>query len=134
MPSPGALDQNTDPGERLRNAPVLVKQSHQIRKNLTRPEFLNYRIQSYWLPNTAISFYLGKKVVYIYRAQKEVRGSKIRCIWGKVRSLHGKPINNQRTPHTQKHFHSHLLQVTAVPSRPPSVPTSLRRPSAPHSA
>ena len=38
---------------------------------------------------THCSFYLGKKVVYIYRAKTEKLGSKIRCIWGKVRGLHG---------------------------------------------
>jgi large subunit ribosomal protein L35Ae len=35
------------------------------------------------------SFYLGKKVAFVYRAQREVRGSKIRVIWGKVTRPHG---------------------------------------------
>lgn len=35
------------------------------------------------------SFYLGKKVAFVYRAQKEVRGTKIRVIWGKVTRPHG---------------------------------------------
>jgi large subunit ribosomal protein L35Ae len=35
------------------------------------------------------SFYLGKKVAFVYRAQREVRGSKIRVIWGKITRPHG---------------------------------------------
>lgn len=35
------------------------------------------------------SFYLGKKIAYVYRAQREIRGSKIRVIWGKVTRPHG---------------------------------------------
>ena len=35
-------------------------------------------------------FYLGKKVAYVYRGQKEIRGTKIRVIWGKVTRPHGK--------------------------------------------
>ena len=35
------------------------------------------------------SFYLGKKVAFVYRAQREVRGSKVRIIWGKVTRPHG---------------------------------------------
>jgi len=34
-------------------------------------------------------FYLGKKVVYIYKAKKEIKGSKFRSIWGKVCRPHG---------------------------------------------
>ena len=35
------------------------------------------------------SFYLGKKVAFVYRAKREVRGSNIRVIWGKVTRAHG---------------------------------------------
>lgn len=40
--------------------------------------------------NAGCSFYLGKKVAYVYRGQKEVRGTKIRVIWGKVTRPHGR--------------------------------------------
>ena len=45
------------------------------------------------------SFYLGKKVAFVYRAQREVRGSKIRVIWGKITHPHGmspKPPASER--------------------------------------
>ncbi|EPQ31252.1 uncharacterized protein PFL1_01437 [Pseudozyma flocculosa PF-1] len=34
-------------------------------------------------------FYLGKRVAYIYKAQKSVQGSKLRVIWGRVTRPHG---------------------------------------------
>ena len=34
-------------------------------------------------------FYYGKRVAYIYKAKKEVKDSKYRCIWGKVVRAHG---------------------------------------------
>lgn len=42
------------------------------------------------IANRRFSFYLGKKVAYVYRGQKEIRGTKIRVIWGKVTRPHGK--------------------------------------------
>ena len=37
-------------------------------------------------------FYLGKKIAFVYRAHKEVRGTKIRVIWGKVTRPHGRML------------------------------------------
>ncbi|KAI8065182.1 ribosomal protein L35A [Gongronella butleri] len=34
-------------------------------------------------------FYLGKRVAYVYRANKEKNGSKIRVIWGRIARTHG---------------------------------------------
>ncbi|KAF2446153.1 60S ribosomal protein L33 [Karstenula rhodostoma CBS 690.94] len=34
-------------------------------------------------------WYAGKRVAYVYRAQRTVRGSKIRVIWGKITRPHG---------------------------------------------
>jgi large subunit ribosomal protein L35Ae len=34
-------------------------------------------------------FYLGKRIAYVYRAQRAIRGSKVRVIWGKVTRSHG---------------------------------------------
>ncbi|PWN50726.1 ribosomal protein L35Ae [Violaceomyces palustris] len=34
-------------------------------------------------------FYLGKRIAYVYRAATEVRGSKVRVIWGRVTRPHG---------------------------------------------
>jgi hypothetical protein len=39
------------------------------------------------------SFYEGKKIAYVYRGQKEIRGTKIRVIWGKVTRPHGMLAN-----------------------------------------
>lgn len=42
------------------------------------------------------NFYLGKKVAFVYRAGKEIRGSKIRVIWGKITRPHG--MSRKRNP------------------------------------
>ncbi|KAI9322381.1 ribosomal protein L35A [Dichotomocladium elegans] len=34
-------------------------------------------------------FYLGKRVAYVYYANKEKNGSKLRVIWGRIARTHG---------------------------------------------
>ncbi|KAF5355140.1 hypothetical protein D9756_005459 [Leucocoprinus leucothites] len=34
-------------------------------------------------------FYLGKRVAYVYKAKREIQGSKIRVIWGRITRPHG---------------------------------------------
>merc|ERR1711937_414485 len=34
-------------------------------------------------------FYFGKRVAYVYKAKKEVKNSKFRVMWGKIRRAHG---------------------------------------------
>lgn len=36
-----------------------------------------------------LSYYLGKRVVYIYKAPTKVNGSKFRTIWGRICKAHG---------------------------------------------
>ena len=35
------------------------------------------------------TYYLGKRVCFIYKAQKEIRGTKFRTIWGRITRPHG---------------------------------------------
>ena len=35
------------------------------------------------------TFYLGKRIAYVYRAPTGIRGTKIRVIWGRVTRTHG---------------------------------------------
>merc|ERR1719436_1932142 len=35
------------------------------------------------------SWYIGKRIAYVYKAKKEKKGSKFRVMWGYVRRTHG---------------------------------------------
>ncbi|CAZ84447.1 unnamed protein product [Tuber melanosporum] len=62
--------------------------SYQRGKRNTNPNTSLVKIEGVDSPQDA-SFYLGKKIAFVYRASREVRGSKIRVIWGKVSRPHG---------------------------------------------
>ncbi|KAF2404728.1 ribosomal protein L35Ae [Trichodelitschia bisporula] len=62
--------------------------SYQRAKRNTNPNTSLIQIEGVESTEAA-NFYLGKKVAFVYRASKEVRGTKIRCIWGKVTRTHG---------------------------------------------
>lgn len=73
------------------NIIVYVKGKHisyQRSKSVTNPNVSLIQIEGVAAAKDA-KFYLGKRIAYVYRAPKEIRGSKIRVIWGKVTRTHG---------------------------------------------
>ncbi|RMZ16256.1 hypothetical protein D0860_01129 [Hortaea werneckii] len=58
-------------------------------KHTLRPGTSLIKIEGVDDPQAA-HFYLGKRIAYVYRGKKEIRGTKIRVIWGKVARPHGK--------------------------------------------
>ncbi|KAF2142900.1 uncharacterized protein K452DRAFT_326127 [Aplosporella prunicola CBS 121167] len=75
----------------LQSLTVYVKGRHlsyQRGKRNTNPNTSLIKIEG--VDNTQdATFYAGKRVAFVYRASREVRGSKIRVIWGKVTRPHG---------------------------------------------
>lgn len=65
--------------------------SYQRGKRNTYPNTSLIQIEGVDNPKDA-SFYLGKRIAYVYRGKREIRGSKIRVIWGKVTRTHGKSL------------------------------------------
>ncbi|CCH46870.1 60S ribosomal protein L33-A [Wickerhamomyces ciferrii] len=62
--------------------------SYQRSKSVNNPNVSLVKIEGVATPEDA-KFYQGKRVAYVYRASKEIRGSKIRVIWGKITRTHG---------------------------------------------
>lgn len=62
--------------------------SYQRAKRTTNPDVSLIKIEGCDTPAEA-QFYLGKRVAYVYKAKKEIRGSRIRVIWGKIARSHG---------------------------------------------
>lgn len=62
--------------------------SYQRSKSVTNPNVSLIQIDGVKSTQDA-RFYLGKRIAYVYRASKEVKGTKIRVIWGKVTRPHG---------------------------------------------
>merc|ERR1719149_148588 len=51
--------------------------------------FKRSKVNQYVNNKVDTDFYMGKRVVYVYRAKKVTNGSKYRAIWGKVTKAHG---------------------------------------------
>ncbi|KAG4303484.1 hypothetical protein PCANB_000147 [Pneumocystis canis] len=62
--------------------------SYQRGKRNTNPNVSIIRIDGVTTKEDT-SFYLGKRVAYVYKAKKEIRGTKIRVIWGRITRSHG---------------------------------------------
>ncbi|GLB37721.1 putative 60s ribosomal protein [Lyophyllum shimeji] len=61
---------------------------HKRAKRNTRPNTSLIQIEGVSSKEEA-QFYLGKRVAFVYKAQREIQGSKIRVIWGRVTRPHG---------------------------------------------
>jgi large subunit ribosomal protein L35Ae len=61
---------------------------HKRGKRNTRPNTSLLQIEGVATKEDA-QFYLGKRVAYVYRAKREIAGSNIRVIWGRVTRPHG---------------------------------------------
>ncbi|KAK6396170.1 60S ribosomal protein L33B [Oleoguttula sp. CCFEE 5521] len=70
------------------NTPTGKHLSYQRGKRNTNPNTSLIKIEGVDDPKAA-TFYNGKRIAYVYRGKKEIRGTKIRVIWGKVTRPHG---------------------------------------------
>ncbi|KAF5325584.1 hypothetical protein D9611_000293 [Ephemerocybe angulata] len=61
---------------------------HKRAKRNTRPNTSLIQIEGVSTKEEA-QFYLGKRIAYVYKAKREIQGSKIRVIWGRVTRSHG---------------------------------------------
>ncbi|SCV15038.1 related to 60S ribosomal protein L33-B [Nakaseomyces glabratus] len=73
--------------------------SYQRSKSVNNPNVSLLQIEGVANPQEA-QFYLGKRVAYVYRASKEVRGSKIRVMWGKITRLTVTPVSLELSSET----------------------------------
>uniref|UniRef100_A0A0W0F177 Putative 60S ribosomal protein L33 n=1 Tax=Moniliophthora roreri TaxID=221103 RepID=A0A0W0F177_MONRR len=61
---------------------------HKRGKRNSRPNTSLLQIEGVATKEDA-QFYLGKRVAFVYKAKREIRGSKVRVIWGRVTRPHG---------------------------------------------
>ncbi|KAG8790490.1 60S ribosomal protein L33A [Ceratobasidium sp. 428] len=61
---------------------------HKRGKRNTRPNTSLIQIEGVSNKEDA-QFYLGKRLAYVYKAKREIKGSRIRVIWGRVTRPHG---------------------------------------------
>ncbi|KAJ1930003.1 60S ribosomal protein L33B [Tieghemiomyces parasiticus] len=57
-------------------------------KNVQKPSIVLLKLEGV-ASKDETNFYLGKRVAYIYRGKKEIRGTKVRVVWGRIARSHG---------------------------------------------
>ncbi|KAH8103872.1 ribosomal protein L35Ae-domain-containing protein [Cristinia sonorae] len=90
---------------------------HKRAKRNTRPNTSLVQIEGVATKEDA-QFYLGKRVAYVYKAKKEIHGSKVRVIWGRVTRPHGNSgvVKSKFSSNIPPHAFGASVRVMLYPS------------------
>ncbi|TCD65835.1 60S ribosomal protein L33A [Steccherinum ochraceum] len=91
---------------------------HKRAKRNSRPNTSLVQIEGVATKEDA-QFYLGKRVAFVYKAKKEIQGSKVRVIWGRVTRPHGNSgvVKSKFTSNIPPHAFGASVRVMLYPSR-----------------
>lgn len=101
--------------------------SHQRGKRNLHPGTTLVKIEG--VENTKdATFYLGKRIAYVYRGTNEVRGTRIRVIWGRVTRTHGNSgvVRTKFSSNIPAHAFGSSVRVLLYPSNSAYSLTSLK--------
>jgi len=90
---------------------------HKRGKRNTRPNTSLLQIEGV-ANKDDVQFYLGKRVAYVYRAKREIAGSKVRVIWGRVTRPHGNSgvVKSKFSSNLPPHAFGATVRIMLYPS------------------
>jgi len=90
---------------------------HKRGKRNSRPNTSLVQIEGVASKDEA-QFYLGKRVAFVYKAEREIRGSKVRVIWGRVTRPHGNSgvVKSKFTSNLPPHAFGASVRIMLYPS------------------